>query len=110
MGFLSTCKGDLREPLALLQGIQATVQVARGTSGFHLSRCRGIGSHLKLRREIQASSPVVAGILGFLSSYIKRVRPHLVIRHGISLSSQVVKGMSGLLSNSGGELGLFLEV
>ena len=65
---------------------------------------------VELRREIQASSPVVAGILGFLSSYIKRVRPHLVIRHGISLSSQVVKGMSGLLSNSGGELGLFLEV
>ena len=47
--FLSTCDGDLREPLVVPQERQASFHVARGTSGFLLNRCREIGPHLELR-------------------------------------------------------------
>ena len=52
----------------LLQGSQVSVKVARGTSGFHWSHCRGTGPHLKLRRETQSYSPLATGISVFLSS------------------------------------------
>ena len=78
--------------------------------GFLLSHCRGLGHHLRLRRETQGTSPVATGILGFLSSFIRGVRARLVLRHGTLLSSRVVKAVSGLLSSSGGKLGFFLEV
>ena len=93
-GFLSSCDRDFSEPLVLLQGSQASFQDARGTSGFLLSRCRGIGPHLRLRQETQGSSP---GISGFLSSFNRGVRLRLVLRHGTPLSVQGVKGVSGLL-------------
>ena len=54
--FLSSCDGDLREPLLLPWGSQVSIHVARGTSGFLLSRCREIGPNFELRRETQGSS------------------------------------------------------
>ena len=48
-GLLSSCDGDLREPLLLPRGSQASIHVARGTSGFLLNHCREIGPHLELR-------------------------------------------------------------
>ena len=44
--------GDLRERLMLPQGSKASFQVARGTSGFLSSLCRGKGPYLELRQEI----------------------------------------------------------
>ena len=82
----------------------------RGTSGFLSSHFRGIGHHLRLRKETQGTSPVATGILGLLSSFIRGVRARLVLRYGILLSSRAVKVVSDLLSSSGGELGFFLEV
>ena len=63
-GFLSSCDGDLREPLGLPQGSQASFRVARGTAGFFLSRCCGMQPRLELRQETQGSSSVVIGIVG----------------------------------------------
>ena len=79
-GFLSSCDGDLREPLMLPQVSQASFQFARGTSRYLSSHCRGIGPHLELRHVTQSSSPVAAGILGFLSSFNRGVRPRLMLR------------------------------
>ena len=41
--------GNLREPLLLPRGSQASIHVVRGTSGFFLNRCREIGPHLELK-------------------------------------------------------------
>ena len=102
--------GNLWEPLVLPQGSNAFFQVARGTLGFLLNHCMGIGLHHELGQETQVSTLVVTEISGFLSSFKRGVRPRLMLRHGTPLSSRVVKGVSGLLSSSGRELGLFLEV
>ena len=40
LGFLLSCDGDLREPLVLAQGIQASFRVARGKS---ISSCIALG-------------------------------------------------------------------
>ena len=110
LGSLSKFDGHLWEPLVLPQGSNAFFQVARGTLGFLLNHCMGIGLHHELGQETQVSTLVVTEISGFLSSFKRGVRPHLMLRHGTPLSSRVVKGVSGLLSSSGRELGLFLEV
>ena len=45
LGFLSSCDRDLRDPLLLPRGNQASFQAARGTSGFLSSCFSGIGPH-----------------------------------------------------------------
>ena len=72
--FLWSWDGDPREPLVLPQGSQTSFRVARDTSGFLSSRCRGIGPHLELRMETRGSSLVATGISGNLWSCIK-VKP-----------------------------------
>ena len=73
--FLSSCKGvaNLGRELVLFlevqQGSQTSIRVVRGYSGFHSSRCRGTGPHLKMRGQTQVSSPLATGILWFLSSF-----------------------------------------
>ena len=69
LGFLSSCDGDLRGLLMLAQRSPVSSRVARGTSGFLLSRCWQIGPCLEFSRETQCSSPAVTGILGFLSKF-----------------------------------------
>ena len=80
----------------LPQGSQASFQVAKGTSGFLWSRCRGIGPHLELRssyeRDLwvliqfqqvsQASSHVEAWNSTFLSSCKSGIRPPVEFRRG----------------------------
>ena len=56
-GFLSSCDRDVREPLMLPQGSEASFQVEVGNS---------------------ESSPVVTGILGFLLSLNRGIRLHLL--------------------------------
>ena len=112
MGFLLSCDGDLREPLVVPQGSQASFPVVMGTSGLLSRCCRGIGPHVELRQETQGSSPVVTEILRFLPSFNRGVSPRLVLRHGTPLSSGVVKWVFGLLLSSGwaegvGRLGFF---
>ena len=46
LGFLSSCNGDVSEPLVLPQGSQASFGVSRGTSGFLSSCCQGMRPHL----------------------------------------------------------------
>lgn len=108
LGFLSSCDGDLRDPLMLPPRSRVSSCVARGTSGFLSRCCRRIGPCLEFSWEIQCTSPAVTGISGFLSRFNEGVRPCLVSRHGTLHSSRVVQG-AGLQSSSGGKFGLFLE-
>ena len=109
LGFLSSCDGDLTDPLVLPQESQVSVRVARGLSGFLSSQCRSIGPYLDLGLEPQGSSPVLTWIFGFLWSFDRGVRPCLVWRHGTLLPSRGVKGVSGFLSIGIGILGFFLR-
>ena len=54
-GFLRSCDGDIKEAIMLPQRSQASLHVARGTSGFLSGHFRGIGPHLELRSETQGS-------------------------------------------------------
>ena len=99
-GNLSYCLREVRPPFVL----------GWNTTGFLSSRCRGVGTHLELKRETQCSSLVATGILVVLSSFNRKVRPCLILRHRTPLFSQVLKGVSDLLSSSGGDPGLFLEM
>ena len=110
MEVLSSCDGDLRDPLVFPQESQVSIRVARGLLGFLSSRCRGIGPHLQLRPEPQGSSPVLAWISGFLWSLNRGFRPCLMGRHGTPLPSRGVKEVSCFLSSGHRGLGLFLEV
>ena len=101
LGFLSSCDGDLRDPLMLPQRSRVSSRVVRGTSGFLSSLCQRRVPCLKFSREIQCSSLAVTEILGFLSRFNEGVRHRLVSRHGTLHSSRVVQGVSGLQSNSG---------
>ena len=110
LGFLSSCDGDLTDPLVLPQESEVSIPVARGLSGFLSSWCKGIGPHLVLRMEPQGSSPVLTWISWFLWSFNRGVRLRLVWRHGAPLLSRCVKGVSGFLSCWRRDMGLFLEV
>ena len=72
-----------------------------GIMGFLLSRCKGIGHHLRLRLVSQGSSAVAAGISGFLFVSTGGITACLVLRHGTLFSSRGVKRESGFLSSSG---------
>ena len=109
-GYLSNWTWNVRETVELPFGSQDSFCAARGNSGFLLSHCRGIGPHLRLRRNLGDTSPVVTGISGFRSSCNSVVRPPLELRHGTPVSSWVVKGVSGLILDWDGELGFFLEL
>ena len=98
-GVLSSCDEDLREPLLLPKGSQASFQVVRGTSGFLLSHCRGIGPHLELRQETWGTTAFATGFSGSILSFDRGIKPRLMMRHGAPLSSRVEKEMSGLLSS-----------
>ena len=50
---ISSCHGDLREPLMLSLGSQESFQVVRGLLGFLSSWCRRLSLHLDLRLETQ---------------------------------------------------------
>ena len=104
--FLSCCRKlwaplelqwDLMESLLFCRGSQVCLQVARGTSGFFCSCCRGIGPHLELMRETQGFSRVATGISGFLLTFNRGVRPCLMLNHRTPLSSRVIKWVSSLL-------------
>ena len=60
----SSCDGNLREALELPQGSQVSFPIARGIAGLFLNHCRGIGPHLKLRRETQGSLQLCLGSRG----------------------------------------------
>ena len=96
---LSSCHGDLREPLMLSLGSQESFRVVRGLSGFLWSWCRRLGPHVELRRETQGSSPALTGISGSLWRFHWGVRCPLVLGHGTPLHSRGGIGVSGLLSS-----------
>ena len=106
---LSIGDGDLREPLMLPQGSQASFHVAGVTLAFLSSHCRGIVL-ISNQGGKQGSSPDETGISGFLLRFNRAVMPHLMLNHGTLLSSRVIRGMSGHLSSSGEEFGHCLEM
>ena len=89
--FLYSFVGDIREPLMLPQGSQASFLVAWGTSGFLLSHYRGIGPHLELRRETQTR-------VFFPLSCDRYLGEPLELHLGSQACFQVLRGNLGLLS------------
>ena len=75
LGILLNWDRDLREPLMLPQGSQASFRVVRCTSEFLSSHCREIGPHLHLGQKTVGCSPVGTAILGFMLSFNRGVRP-----------------------------------
>ena len=108
--FHSSCEGDIKEPLMLPQGSQASFQVALGGSGFLSSCCRGIGPHLELRRELQGSSQVATWISVFLMSFKKGVRPRLMLSMELRFPLEMLKGCQASYPVHEGNLGFFLKV
>lgn len=116
---LSRCKRAVRPPvefrrglvlfLKLQRGSQNSVHVARGSLGFHLSRCRGIRPFLELRGN-SVSFRLVAGTSGFLSSFNRSDIPTLEVRVERGDSSQVEVGESALISSGGGEYRVHLDL
>ena len=98
-GFLSSCEGDVKEPLMLPQGSQPSFQVARENLGFLSSCCRGIGPQVELRQETWDSSRVAMGISWFLSRCDGNLRDPLRLAQGSQASFQIVRGTSGFLSS-----------
>ena len=110
LGFLSSFHEDLRESLVLPQGSQASFRVVRATSGFLLSRCRGIGPCLKSQQEIRSSCRVATGITGKLWRYIKGVKPPFKLGERTHDCSWGPSGESSLISHWWGNLVIFLEL
>ena len=106
-GFISSCDGDLKEPLVLPQGSQTSFQVARGNLGFLLSCCKGIRSQIKLRQETRDSSRVAMGISWFLSRCDGNLRDPLRLAQGSQASFRIVRGTSTQVGS--GESGLLLN-
>ena len=77
LGFLSSYHMDFREPLVLPQGHEVSFQVARGTSGFLSSCCRG---------------------MGLILSWVGKLRVPLQFRRASRCSYRVSTGDSGLVS------------
>lgn len=75
---------------------QVSMRVASGLSGYLLSRCRGIGSHLELRLEPQGSSPADMD-LRFLMEFQQGVRASPGVETWNSVFLLRCKGMSGFL-------------
>ena len=94
LGLLSSCKKDLRVPLALPQGSQVSSRAEMGTLGFLSSHCRRNWPHLDLCPETPCSPPVATGILQLLSRFTWEVRSPLELKQRTLLSSRFLTGVS----------------
>ena len=86
--FLSSCNGDLRDPLVFPQESQVSIRIAKGLSGFLSSWCRGI----------RASSRVEARTSEFISSSDMDLEVSVEFQQGIQASSHVEAWNSASLS------------
>lgn len=84
-------------------------RIARGSSGFLASRCRGIGPHLVLRPGNSGLLSLPTGISGFLLSCNRGVRPHLVLRQKYAFLSSCRRCVQAPVELRWAT-GLFLEV
>ena len=62
---LSTCDGDLRDPLCWPQERQSPCKLLGGLSGFLSRRCQGLRPCVESVPEPEHSSPVLTWILGY---------------------------------------------
>ena len=97
--FLSRYHRELREPLLLPQGSQASIRVVRASAGMLWSHSRGIRPQFAWKGESQGVSRVAAGSVGSLE-----------LPRGPEGASHVVSGKSGFLSSCEGPLGIPLEL
>ena len=115
---LSSSDGKLVLFLEVQQGNQKSLHVVRGSSGFHLSQCRGIRPYLQVRGN-KVSFLLATGIVGHLSSFNGRDRPSLECegkfriplesKQGNRPSSQEEVGNTGLFLSCGRKFGVPLE-
>ena len=91
---LSTCDGDLRDPLWWPQERPVPMRVARGPLGILLPSMPGLRPCVESGPEPEDSSPVLTWILGYFWSLLSEVSPRLEWRHLRPLSSLSVKGVS----------------
>ena len=110
---LSTCDGELRDPLWWTQERPVTMRVARGPhgvlSGFLSRRCWGLKPCVESVPEPEGSSPVLTWILGYFWSLPRGVSPYLEWVHARALSSRVVAAVSRFPSRGSRDQGLSLE-
>ena len=106
---LSTCDGDLRDPLWWPQERPVPMQVARGLSGFLSCRCRGLRTRVELVPEPEDSSPVLTWILGNFWSLPRGVSPPLEWGHARMISSRAVAAVSRFPSSGSMDLWLSFE-
>ena len=118
-GIFSRYGRDGPSKLVFVQQHQDSCLVLRETLGFSSRLNRGIGMHLKLRRENKDPIPVATGILGFLLIFKRSqassifealnskcllscqsdVRPHVEMRQGPRAFSRVYTGDSDIPSS-----------
>ena len=106
---LLTYDGDLIDSLWWHQERPVAKQVARGLSGFHSRRFRGLSPCVESVPEPEDSSPVMKWILGYFWSLPRGVSLLLVWGHARGLSSRAVAAVSLFSSRGSRDLWLSLE-
>ena len=91
---LSTCDGDLRDPLWWPQEWPVPMRIARGPLGIPLPSMPELRPCVESLLEPEDSSPVLTCILGYFWSLPRGVRPRLEWGHAGALSSRAVAAVS----------------
>ena len=106
---LSTCDGDLRDPLWWPQERPVHMRVARGPPGFLYHRCRGLRPCVESVPEPEDSSAVLTRILGYFWSLPRGGSPRLEWGHARALSSRAVAAVSRFPSHGSRDMWLSQE-
>ena len=106
---LSTCDGDLRDPLWWPQERPVPMRVARGPLGIPLPSMLGPKILCEWVPEPEDSSPVLTWILGYFWSLPRGVSPRLEWGHVRTLSSRAVAAVWRFPSRGSRDLWLSLE-
>ena len=106
---LSTCDGDLRDPLWWPQDWPVHIRVARGPLGILLLSNQGLSPCVESGPETEVSSPVLSWILGYYWSLPRGVSLLLERGHARALSSRAVVAVSPIPPRGSKDLWFSLE-